>query len=149
MGNMSMSSQSAYSKPHSLSDWFKNGLQTPSQINETQVWDSMELERTLLPLCDRQNLKDNPQDFYTLVFNHTLTSMLLWRDFAGIIKVLTQLTTDTEIIWVGLTQSNEPFKSRVILPAGNRRQRDLEPRKLWFHWLKDEGVHVRSNVSSL
>lgn len=49
------------------SDWFKNGLQVTSQINETQVWNFMDLERTPFLLCDRQNLKDGPQDSCTLV----------------------------------------------------------------------------------
>lgn len=33
---MPISSQSAYFKLQGHSDWFKNGLQVPSQINETQ-----------------------------------------------------------------------------------------------------------------
>ena len=64
-------------------------------------------------------------------------------DFAYIIKVLTQLTKDTEIIQVGLTQSDEPFESREFPPAGSTRQhqRDSEHRKIWYCWLKDEEVH--------
>lgn len=38
-------SQSAYSKPQGHSDWVKNGLHAPKQINETHIWNFSEVER--------------------------------------------------------------------------------------------------------
>ena len=80
---------------------------------KSDKWDSSmrlyRVERTLFSFLLSRILKMVPKIPVHWLCNQTLISMLCWRDFTDIIKVLTQVTKDTEIASVGLIQSGWAF----------------------------------------